>query len=88
MRPFAFADVGVPAVSFARLAPPSAASIHNSYDTAAVLSEEQTARDIDFLCAFVSRMANAQHCPVKREIPENMKTKLDEYLGRKRPAGK
>ena len=43
---------------------------------------------MDFLCAFVDRMANAKNCPVKRQIPENMKTRLDEYLGRKRPADK
>ena len=81
-----FADSGVPAMSFARIAPQNTATIHNSYDTVAVMSNEQMAYDIDFLCAFVDRMANAKHCPVKREIPENMKTKLDEYLTRKRPA--
>ena len=30
------------------------------------------------------RMANAVRCPVAREIPENMKEKLDIYLTRKR----
>lgn len=81
-----FADSGVPAVSFARIAPQNTATIHNSYDTLAVMSGRQMAEDIDLLCAFVDRMANARRCPVKREIPENMKTKLDEYLCRKRPA--
>ena len=81
-----FADAGVPAMSFARIAPQNTATIHNSYDTLAVMSNEQMVMDIDFLCAFVDRMANAKHCPVKREIPDNMKTKLDEYLTRKRPA--
>ena len=42
--------------------------------------------DIDFITAFASRMANAVDCPVKREMPDNMKEKLDEYLTRKRPA--
>ena len=81
-----FADNGVPAVSFARIAPQNTATIHNSYDTLAVMSGRQMAEDIGLLCAFVDRMANAKRCPVKREIPENMKTKLDEYLCRKRPA--
>ena len=40
----------------------------------------------DFITAFASRMANAVDCPVKREMPDNMKEKLDEYLTRKRPA--
>ena len=80
-----FADKGVPAVSFARLAPPNTATIHNSYDTIAVMSGEQMVQDIDFLVAFSDRMANAVRMPVAKEIPENMKEKLDEYLTRKRP---
>ena len=83
-----FADKGVPAISFARIAPNNAATIHNSYDTLDLLSGEQMAADIDFLVAFTARMANAAHCPVAREIPDNMKEKLDGYLNRKRPAGK
>ena len=80
-----FADKGVPAVSFARIAPPNTATIHNSYDTKAVMSEKQMAKDIDFIVAFTDRMVNAVHCPVDRKIPDNMKEKLDEYLARKRP---
>ena len=80
-----FADKGVPAVSFARIAPQNTATIHNSYDTIAVMKGEQMAEDIDFLIAFTERMANAKRCPVAREMPENMKEKLDVYLARKRP---
>ncbi|MBQ4265929.1 MAG: Zn-dependent exopeptidase M28 [Clostridia bacterium] len=80
-----FADKGVPAVSFARIAPQNTATIHNSYDTLKVMSADQLAKDIDFLSAFVGAMAGARHCPVAREIPENMKEKLDNYLLRKRP---
>ena len=79
-----FADKGVPALSFARIAPQNTATIHNSYDTAAVMSGEQMEKDIAFIVAFAERMANAQRCPVGREIPENMKEKLDIYLTRKR----
>ena len=80
-----FADKGIPAVSFARWAPGNTATIHNSYDTPAVMSSRQTAEDIDFIVAFAKRMADAVLCPVAREMPENMKEKLDEYLARKRP---
>ncbi len=80
-----FADKGIPAVSFARIAPSNTATIHNSYDTAAVMSSEQMVKDIAFIDAFVQRMAQSQCCPVSREMPENMKEKLDEYLARKRP---
>ena len=80
-----FADRGIPAVSFARIAPNNTATIHNSYDTMAVMKGERMAEDIAFLIAFTERMANAKRCPVKREMPDNMKQKLDEYLCRKRP---
>ena len=79
-----FADKGVPAVSFARIAPQNTATIHNSYDTIAVMKESQMVDDIDFIVAFTDRMANAQRCPVERKIPDNMKEKLDIYLTRKR----
>lgn len=79
-----FADKGIPAVSFARLAPPNTATIHNSYDTVAIMSGEQMVRDIAFIETFATRMANAAKCPVAREMPDNMKEKLDNYLGRKR----
>ena len=79
-----FADKGVPAVSFARIAPPNTAAIHNSYDTMAVMKGEHMVRDIAFLIAFTERMANAKRCPVAREIPEKVKEKLDIYLSRKR----
>ena len=83
-----FADKGVPAVSFARWAPNPTGTIHNSYDTMALMSGEQMKQDIDFLILFTDRMANAVKCPVARKIPDNMKEKLDEYLNRKRPANK
>jgi len=83
-----FADKGIPAVSFARIAPQNAATIHNSYDTAAVMSGEQMVNDIAFIVSFTDRMANAACCPVERKMPENMKEKLDIYLCRKRPEKK
>ena len=79
-----FADKGIPAVSFARIAPSNTATIHNSYDTIAVMKAEHMLQDIDFICAFASRMANAVRMPVSREMPQNMKDKLDIYLCRKR----
>ena len=79
-----FADKGVPALSFARIAPQNTATIHNSYDTMAVMSGEQMVDDINFLVAFTDRMANAVRCPVAREIPDSIKEKLDYYLTRKR----
>lgn len=79
-----FADKGVPSLSFARIAPHNTATIHNSYDTIALMNGEQMVKDIDFICAFSDRMANAKRCPVDREIPENVKKKIDYYLCRER----
>ncbi len=80
-----FADKGVPAISFARWAPNPTGTIHNSYDTMALVSGKQMAEDIDFLIAFIDSMANAAMLPVARTIPDSMKEKLDTYLNRKRP---
>ena len=45
---------------------------------------EQLQKDIYFLILFTDRFTNAAVCPVKREIPEDVKKQLDEYLFRKR----
>lgn len=79
-----FADKGIPAVSFARIAPDNTATIHNSYDTLALMKGEQMVKDIEFINAFAQRMANSKRCPVAREMPDNMKEELDYYLLRKR----
>lgn len=79
-----FADSGVPAVSFARLAGDQIAPIHCRYDTMEVMSMKQLQKDIDFLNTFADRMVNAAICPVEKEIPENIKKELDEYMNRKR----
>lgn len=79
-----FADKGVPSLSFARIAPNNTATIHNSYDTAKVMSARQMLCDIGFINLFIGNMANAKHIPVDREIPENVKEKLDFYNCRKR----
>lgn len=79
-----FADKGVPAVSFARMGAGNVHPFHNRYDTAKIMMTEHMQNDIDFITAFASRMVNAAVCPVAREIPDNIKEKLDEYLLRKR----
>lgn len=79
-----FADKGVPALSFARLASDAVAPIHCRYDTPEVMSPKQVALDTAFITEFTRRMAMSALCPVGREIPEKVKKELDEYLGRKR----
>lgn len=79
-----FADKGVPALSFARIAGGDVGPIHCRYDTVDVLSKTQLERDILFIAEFTMRMAASALCPVSREMPENVKKELDEYLARKR----
>ena len=79
-----FADKGIPAVSFARIAPPNTAVIHNSYDTLALMQATHMDQDMNFINNFLARMLNAVRCPVARMMPDNMKDKLDTYLCRKR----
>ena len=79
-----FADKGVPALSFARIAGGNFAPIHCRFDTPAVLSDAQIIKDCEFIADFTRQMADAAVCPVKREIPDKVKKALDEYLARKR----
>lgn len=79
-----FADSGVPAISFARIAGGNLAPIHGRYDRIDVLSMDRLQEDIAFITAFTRRMATAVVCPVGREIPDSVKKELDEYLFRKR----
>ncbi len=79
-----FADKGIPAISFARQAPGGTAPIHVRYDTMDLVKGERMEEDIAFLISFSERMANAYTCPVAKEMPDNMKEKLDIYLCRKR----
>ena len=79
-----FADKGVPALSFARLANGSVAPIHCRFDRPDVLSMEQMEKDVAFIAEFTRRMAMSSVCPVGREMPDSVKKQLDEYLFRKR----
>jgi len=77
-----FADSGVPAISFARLSPYML--IHCRHDTLDEINAKRLKEDIAFILEFSKRMVNAQVMPVSREIPEEIKKKLDIYLNRKR----
>ena len=83
-----FADKGVPAISFARISPGGCSAIHCSHDCLDIMSAQQMSDDIDFIDAFLDRMANAKQMPVTKIMPDNMKEELDKYLLRKRPEKK
>ena len=78
-----FADAGVPAVSFARMAPSGGATIHSHDDVIDRLSEDNYRRSCAFIALFTSRFINAVRFPADRKMPDNMKDELDYYLLRK-----
>ncbi len=77
-----FADQGIPAVSFARLAPRGGAEIHSRKDVMDFLDSENYYRTCEFLISFAERMIGSVYFPVEKSIPEEMKKELDSYLGR------
>lgn len=79
-----FADKGVPAVTFARLAPAGGARIHSRKDVIERLDEVNYYRTCDFMSEFSKRLVNSYYFPVEKEMPENMRKDLDTYLGRKK----
>ena len=78
-----FADKGIPAISFARIARGNVHPIHCRYDNMSEMDMGHMVDDINFITDFASRMINAKYFPVKRVMPENMVAALDKYLGRK-----
>ncbi len=78
-----FADVGIPAISFARLAPQGAAQIHSHRDVAERLNADPYYKTCDFIEKISSKWINSVCFPVPKDIPENMKTELDYYFFRK-----
>ncbi len=78
-----FADKGVPALSFARLAPQGGAKIHSHDDVIDYLEPVNYYKTCEFMELFAERLINSVVIPVEREIPDNVKNDLDIYLGRK-----
>lgn len=78
-----FADAGVPAMSFARIAPQGGAVIHSRKDVMDYLEEDNYYKSCDFISAFAERMDSCVVIPVEREIPGNMKEEIEYYFGRK-----
>ena len=78
-----FADNGVPALSFARIAPQGGAVIHSRKDVMDFLEEDNYYKSCDFIATFAERMSNSVVFPVEQEIPGNMKEEIEYYFGRK-----
>lgn len=79
-----FADAGVPAISFARLSNPNGATIHSHDDVIERLSEPNFLRTMDFIVKVLERWGNAKCFPIEKNMPDNMKEKIDKYYQRKK----
>lgn len=79
--PFAFH--GIPAISFARISPDGGADIHSRKDLIDFIDEYNLGKMVSFIASFAEELIEADSFPVERTMPDNMKTKLNEYLGKK-----
>ena len=78
-----FADKGVPAISFARLAKAGGAKIHSHDDVIERLSEANYIKTCNFIKELSSRWINSVIFPVEKNMPANMLDEIDYYLLRK-----
>ena len=74
-----FAINGVPAVTFARLAPRGGAEIHSRHDVFEHLDPTKFINTVDFMAKFSEKMINAKVFPVPRELPKELTEKMDRF---------
>ena len=75
-----FACAGVPAVSFARLAPRGGAEIHSRHDIFDHLDPDKFIRTVDFMAKFSESLINAKVFPVPRELPKELQDKINGFM--------
>ena len=74
-----FAANGVPAVTFARLAPRGGAEIHSRRDIFDHLDSEKFIKTVEFMAKFSSNVINAKVFPVSKELPKELKEKIEQF---------
>ncbi len=81
-----FADSGVPAINFGRWFANGAGFIHSRRDDLALefLSADALGKTIESVLTFSKRVVNANVFPIKREISDEIRKKVDEYLFKKK----
>lgn len=78
-----FADKGIPAINFMRFGIGDSAHIHNRYDTTHFISNASLENTYSFVKLFSERIQQYKVFPVEREIPKDIKEKVDKYLFKK-----
>jgi len=78
----AFADAGIPSVTFCRFAPQGGAFIHTRNDVMDFLSAEALERTTVITKEFSETIINSVVFPIEKKIPENMRKELDKYFNK------
>ncbi|WIV12477.1 M28 family metallopeptidase [Proteiniborus sp. MB09-C3] len=78
----AFADAGIPSVTFCRFAPNGGAFIHTRNDVIDFLSAEALEMTTIITREFSESIVNSVVFPIERKIPDNMRKELDKYFGK------
>lgn len=76
----AFADAGIPSVTFCRFAPNGGAFIHTRNDVIDFLSADALEKTTIITKEFSEFIVNSVVFPIERKIPENMRKELDKYF--------
>lgn len=74
-----FACSGVPAVTFARLAPRGGAEIHSRRDIIDHLDPEKFIKTVEFMALFADGVVNSKVFPVSREMPKDLTEKIERF---------
>lgn len=74
-----FALSGVPAVTFARLAPRGGAEIHSRKDVIDNLDPDKFIKTVEFMAKFSEKVINAKVFPVSKEFPKELQDKMEQF---------
>ena len=85
-----FSDAGIPSVTFARAGAPGAGYIHDRRDNLRSKYIDEKALDITLQHSLYmsKRLVNSAIFPIERKISDEMRTKIDEYLFKKKDGKK
>ena len=83
-----FAVAGIPAVTFARLAPRGGAEIHSRRDIIDHLDPEKFIKTVEFMAKFSDAVVNSKVFPVSKELPKELKEKIEMFKKRAPGASK
>ena len=74
-----FAAVGIPAMTFARLAPRGGAEIHSRHDVIEHLDPTKFIKTVEFMAKFSENIINSKVFPVPRALPKEISEKMDRF---------